>query len=80
MTTKDLIEILLDKCALDAEVRIVDDNGEFLSDVEFIEFDITGNEVLLYDSEPNYEECQENIEVQISFKKTGFAATTYRRL
>ena len=80
MKVKQLIEILLDKCSLDADVFIVDENGEFLNQVEFIEFDSTNDSVLLWDSEPNWEECHEEIEVQMLERKSIFAKTTYREI
>jgi hypothetical protein len=80
MTVKELIEILLDKCALDASVLVVDENGEFVNLVEFIEFDVRDNSVLFYDSEPNFEECREGVEVTVLVSEARFAETVYREL
>jgi len=80
MTVKQLIKILSTKCSPDAEVSIADENGDFVNGIEFIEFSTTDNTVLLYSSEPNWEECHESIQVKVLAKQTGFAETTYSKL
>lgn len=77
MTVNKLIA-LLQKCNPQAQVRLLE--NELISEVDFVEHQLTANSVLLLTEEPDWKQAEKDDGVNITLLKreTFFAETTWK--